>query len=108
MVRRGKIYNLGGGTDLASRQLAERILGLCGGAGWDSVTYVPDRPSNDIRYAMDWSKAATLGYQPAPDFDAGLAARGLVSGQPRPVGHRCCATRTPNEPRWRIVVNGSG
>ncbi|MFD4630325.1 dTDP-glucose 4,6-dehydratase [Streptomyces sp. NPDC058284] len=69
----GEIYNLGGGTDLTNKELTERILHLYG-ASWDLVTYVPDRKANDLRYAMDWSKAAsTLGYQPGRDLDEGLA-----------------------------------
>ncbi|WP_327421689.1 dTDP-glucose 4,6-dehydratase [Streptomyces sp. NBC_01230] len=69
----GEIYNIGGGTDLTNKELTGRLLELCG-AGWDAVTYVPDRKSNDIRYAMDWSKIADdLGYRPAWPFDDGLA-----------------------------------
>ncbi|WP_151775701.1 dTDP-glucose 4,6-dehydratase [Streptomyces abyssomicinicus] len=67
----GEVYNLGGGTDMTSKELTGELLKLCG-AGWDQVTYVPDRLSNDIRYAMDWSKIAALGYRPARDFVAGL------------------------------------
>jgi dTDP-glucose 4,6-dehydratase len=70
----GEIYNLGGGTDMTGTELTERLLRACG-AGWDVVDYVPDRRCNDIRYAMDWSKAANdLGYCPAWTFTDGLAA----------------------------------
>ncbi|MGW9436756.1 dTDP-glucose 4,6-dehydratase [Streptomyces sp. NPDC055607] len=68
----GEVYNLGGGTDLTGRQLAERVLEACG-ADWDRVDYIPDRPSNDLRYAMTWNKAARLGYHPRRAFDDGLA-----------------------------------
>ncbi|MCZ7458240.1 dTDP-glucose 4,6-dehydratase [Streptomyces sp. WMMC940] len=69
----GEIYNIGGGTDLTSKELTGIILRLCG-ADWDSVTYIPDRQSNDIRYAMDWSKIADgLGYRPVRDLEDGLA-----------------------------------
>ncbi|WP_030548440.1 dTDP-glucose 4,6-dehydratase [Streptomyces albus] len=69
----GEAYNIGGGTDLTNRELTGRILTACG-ADWDAVTYVPDRRSNDIRYAMDWSKIAhDLGYQPQRDFETGVA-----------------------------------
>nr|BFD88470.1 dTDP-glucose 4,6-dehydratase [Streptomyces sp. Xyl84] len=67
----GEVYNVGGGTDMSSRDLTGELLRICG-ADWDSVTYIPDRLSNDLRYAMDWSKLAGLGYQPAHDFQAGL------------------------------------
>ncbi|MEU0234042.1 MULTISPECIES: dTDP-glucose 4,6-dehydratase [unclassified Streptomyces] len=68
----GEVYNLGGGTDLTGRQLAEHVLEACG-AGWDRVDYIPDRPSNDLRYAMTWDKAARLGYRPRRVFEEGLA-----------------------------------
>ncbi|MGW2650888.1 dTDP-glucose 4,6-dehydratase [Streptomyces sp. NPDC001393] len=67
----GEIYNIGGGTDLSSKELTRELLRICG-ADWDSVTYIPDRLSNDLRYAMDWSKIAALGYQSGRDFQAGL------------------------------------
>lgn len=68
----GEIYNIGGGRDLANRELTELILQACG-ADWGSVTYVPDRRSNDIRYAMNWSKIAdSLGYRPAWTLEDGL------------------------------------
>ncbi|GAA1500778.1 dTDP-glucose 4,6-dehydratase [Kitasatospora kazusensis] len=69
----GEVYNIGGGTDLTNLKLTELLLGECG-AGWASVGYVADRRSNDIRYAMDWSKIAdSLGYQPARALEDGLA-----------------------------------
>ncbi|MFZ3555850.1 dTDP-glucose 4,6-dehydratase [Streptomyces sp. BH055] len=68
----GEIYNIGGGTDLTSTQLTDLLLDACG-ATWDSVTYVADRRSNDIRYAMDWSKVRGLGYEPVHCMEEGLA-----------------------------------
>ncbi|WP_030181080.1 dTDP-glucose 4,6-dehydratase [Streptomyces sp. NRRL S-813] len=67
----GQVYNVGGGTDMSSKDLTGELLRICG-ANWDRVEYVPDRLSNDLRYAMDWSKLAALGYRPARDFEAGL------------------------------------
>ncbi|MEV6796512.1 dTDP-glucose 4,6-dehydratase [Streptomyces sp. NPDC051320] len=68
----GEIYNIGGGTDLSGRDLTSELLRICD-ASWDSVTYIPDRPSNDLRYSMDWTKIADhLGYQPTHDFATGL------------------------------------
>ncbi|MFE3884537.1 dTDP-glucose 4,6-dehydratase [Streptomyces lydicus] len=69
----GEVYNIGGGTDLTNRELTAELLGLCG-ADWDSVTYVPDRRANDIRYSMVWTKIADqLGYKPSRPFKDGLA-----------------------------------
>lgn len=69
----GEIYNIGGGTDLTTRELTEKLLRVCG-ADWDRVVYVQDRLANDIRYSMDWTKIAKgLGYRPVRDFEEGLA-----------------------------------
>ncbi|WP_316769030.1 dTDP-glucose 4,6-dehydratase [Streptomyces sasae] len=67
----GEVYNIGGGTDLSSKDLTGELLRICG-SDWDHVTYIPDRLSNDLRYAMNWGKVAALGYQPVRDFQAGL------------------------------------
>ncbi|GAA2767601.1 dTDP-glucose 4,6-dehydratase [Streptomyces paradoxus] len=68
----GEVYNIGGGTDFTSKELTGHLLRLCG-ADWDSVVYVPDRRSNDVRYSMTWDKLADLGYRPVRDFEEGLA-----------------------------------
>ncbi|MDY7091188.1 MAG: GDP-mannose 4,6-dehydratase, partial [Actinomycetota bacterium] len=69
----GEAYNLGDGTDLTTKQMTGLLLEAVG-AGWDRVDYVPDRRANDIRYAMDCTKARTdLGYRPTWDLQAGLA-----------------------------------
>ncbi|MFF7456646.1 dTDP-glucose 4,6-dehydratase [Kitasatospora sp. NPDC008115] len=67
----GEIYNIGGGTDLTSKELTGILLRMFD-AGWDRVRYIPDRASNDLRYAMDWSKTAALGYRPDRDLKDGL------------------------------------
>jgi dTDP-glucose 4,6-dehydratase len=68
----GEVYNIGDGTDLTTRELAERLLEACG-AGWESVQYIPDRQGNDLRYAMDSAKITSLGYRPVRDLGEGLA-----------------------------------
>ncbi|MFD7101958.1 dTDP-glucose 4,6-dehydratase [Streptomyces celluloflavus] len=71
--RPGEVYNLGGGTDLSSKELTDHLLRLCG-ATWDAVTYIPDRPANDVRYSIDWTKARDqLGYRPRHHLGDGLA-----------------------------------
>lgn len=68
----GEIDNIGGRTDLTSRDLTGELLRICG-ADWDAVTYIPDRRCNDLRYAMDWTKIADqLGYRPTHDLATGL------------------------------------
>lgn len=68
----GEVYNLAGGTDLTGRELAVKLLALCG-KGWDSVACIPDRQANDLRYSMVWDKIAALGFRPVRDLDEGLA-----------------------------------
>ncbi|MFE5582422.1 dTDP-glucose 4,6-dehydratase [Kitasatospora sp. NPDC056531] len=68
----GEAYNIGGGTDLTTIELTGMLLRETG-ACWNQVTYVPDRAANDIRYSMDWSKLAQLGYKPQQDLAAGIA-----------------------------------
>ncbi|MFF4083390.1 dTDP-glucose 4,6-dehydratase [Streptomyces sp. NPDC001777] len=69
----GEVYNLGGGTDLSNTELTGHLLNICG-ATWDAVTYIPDRPANDVRYSIDSSKAGDqLGYRPDRCLEDGLA-----------------------------------
>jgi dTDP-glucose 4,6-dehydratase len=72
--RTGEFYNIGGGTELTNRDLTARLLGACG-RDWSAVTPVEDRKGHDRRYSLDDTKIREeLGYAPATDFDAGLAA----------------------------------
>ncbi|WP_415939927.1 dTDP-glucose 4,6-dehydratase [Streptomyces sp. 039-1] len=103
----GEIYNVGGGTDLTTRDLTRHLLALCG-ADTSAVTYIPDRKSNDIRYAMDWSKIANdLGYRPTWSLTDGLAetvdwyrthperwSTGEEDAAPAPAPAPCTATKT--------------
>jgi len=79
----GETYAFGGGAELANIDVVHAIcdtldarLGvLPDGARRKLVSYVPDRPGHDFRYAIDAAKAqADLGWRPALDFAAGLAA----------------------------------
>ena len=37
------------------------------------ITFVTDRPGHDLRYAIDWTRAATeLDYRPTRDLESGL------------------------------------
>ncbi|MFS7875179.1 dTDP-glucose 4,6-dehydratase [Streptomyces asiaticus] len=69
----GEVYNIGGGTELANRELTERILELLG-ADWSMVRKVPDRKGHDRRYSLDITKiSGELGYRPAVSLEEGLA-----------------------------------
>jgi dTDP-glucose 4,6-dehydratase len=71
--RAGEIYNIGGGTELANKELTALILVTCG-ARWDtSVMYVEDRKGHDQRYSVDWTKIREeLGYEPRVKLEQGL------------------------------------
>ncbi len=87
----GERYNLGGGAertnleivsalcDLLEREApaaANRALAARGLSSYHQLrTFVADRPGHDRRYAIDASKIERqLGWRPAHDFEAGLAA----------------------------------
>src|SRR4051795_1184922 len=72
--RAGEIYNIGGGVELANRELTERLLAACG-RDWDGfVDYVEDRKGHDRRYSLSDDKIrAELGYEPRMAFEQGLA-----------------------------------
>ncbi|ANB10357.1 dTDP-glucose 4,6-dehydratase [Streptomyces ambofaciens] len=69
----GEVYNIGGGTELANRDLTERLLRMVG-ADWSMVENVADRKGHDRRYSVDIAKISTeLGYRPRVSFEEGLA-----------------------------------
>ncbi|MFH8568030.1 dTDP-glucose 4,6-dehydratase [Streptomyces sp. NPDC017993] len=68
----GRVYNIGGGTEVTNKELTGLLLAACA-ADWDSVEYVADRKGHDRRYSVDWSRIRDeLGYRPRKDFTAGL------------------------------------
>ncbi|MEK7832670.1 MAG: dTDP-glucose 4,6-dehydratase [Acidobacteriota bacterium] len=86
----GGKYNIGGGNERTNLQIVDRIcdeverilpaaenpaLGALGKASYHELKkFVADRPGHDKRYAIDAGKIrAELGWQPAYDFEAGLA-----------------------------------
>ncbi len=68
----GTLYNIGGGTELSNRELAEKIVALVGVSD-DLIAFVPDRPGHDFRYGVSADRLRALGWSPAIAFDDGLA-----------------------------------
>ena len=70
----GEVYNIAGETELSNIDLLHRILTLLGGGAElkELITYVPDRPGHDFRYAMDGSKIKALGWRPIWTMEEGL------------------------------------
>jgi dTDP-glucose 4,6-dehydratase len=75
VLRRGataQIYNVSSGNEVSNLELTRRILAAFG-AGDEMIEYVADRPGHDWRYALDATKVRELGWEPAHDFESGLA-----------------------------------
>jgi len=78
--RVGEHYNIGGDNEWPNLRIVERICDLIdeyrpdlGGDSRRLITFVPDRPGHDRRYAVDASKIRReLGWRPAHDFEHGL------------------------------------
>ena len=69
----GEVYNVGGGNEVANRDLTARILVELGKP--DSlIRPVADRPGHDRRYCLDSSKLSGLGWTPRTPFAEGLSA----------------------------------
>ncbi|MEQ1898891.1 MAG: dTDP-glucose 4,6-dehydratase [Vicinamibacterales bacterium] len=67
----GEVYNVGGGNEVANRDLTARILAELGKP--DSlIRPVADRPGHDRRYCLDTTKLAGLGWTPRTPFAEGL------------------------------------
>jgi dTDP-glucose 4,6-dehydratase len=90
-ARLGEKYNIGGGAERTNLQVVDALceqLEVClpaarnpalsaqGIASYKALeSFVSDRPGHDRRYAIDSSKIrGELGWRPAHDFDAGIAA----------------------------------
>ncbi len=104
--RPGRVYHLGGGTELSNRELTLRLLAACG-AFEDRITLVPDRKGHDHRYALDWTRSRTeLGYRPVHAFPQGLAAtvewyRGHPGWREQGAGER--RSQEPRSPEQRSL-----
>jgi dTDP-glucose 4,6-dehydratase len=70
----GQFYNIGGGRELSNRELTEKLLDATG-RDWSYVQEIvdPRGGGHDLRYSVDYSKTAALGYAPRVGFEEGLA-----------------------------------
>lgn len=67
----GEIYNIGSETELENIEIIGKILKMVNKSK-DLIINVNDRPGNDLRYSMDFSKIVKLGFKPEVDIDSGL------------------------------------
>ncbi|UYG06246.1 dTDP-glucose 4,6-dehydratase [Halomonas sp. M4R1S46] len=77
--RLGETYNVGGNNEKTNIEVVEAICSALGelvprcGDCQGLITYVPDRPGHDRRYAIDSTKIKTeLGWEPSEDFNSGI------------------------------------
>jgi dTDP-glucose 4,6-dehydratase len=77
--RPGETYNIGGGNQPFNIDLVQELCSIldvlkpASRSYKDLITYVPDRPGHDRRYAMDITKIRNeLGWVPKHDIETGL------------------------------------
>lgn len=66
----GETYNITTGYSLTNRQVIEEIAAKLNTPA--NFLNVPDRPGNDLRYAMTSAKLRLLGWRPEETFSTGL------------------------------------
>jgi dTDP-glucose 4,6-dehydratase len=111
----GETYNVAGGTQWKNIDIVQLLCTLMdeafstdrtlalrfpespsarGKASRELVTFVPDRPGHDHRYALDSTKIERdLGFSPLESFETGI--------------RKTLAWYLANEPWWRAVMNGT-
>jgi dTDP-glucose 4,6-dehydratase len=78
--RPGETYNIGGRNEIRNLEVVRTLCALldelrprAAGSHADLISFVPDRPGHDRRYAIDASKIEReLGWRPEVDFAEGL------------------------------------
>ena len=78
--RIGETYNVGGRNERTNLEVVHAICDIlddlqprASGIYRDLITFVPDRPGHDQRYAIDATKLETeLGWHAQEDFDSGI------------------------------------
>ncbi len=69
----GEVYNIGGCNEKRNLDLVQLLVDELGKSR-DLITFVPDRPGHDRRYAIDAGKISReLGWRPTVTFAAGMA-----------------------------------
>jgi dTDP-glucose 4,6-dehydratase len=76
----GETYNVGGHNERTNLEVVETICRIldelkpkASGSYRDQISFVPDRPGHDQRYAIDAGKLCrSLGWKPEENFDSGI------------------------------------
>jgi len=68
----GSVYNVGGNNEYTNLEITKILLSAMG-KNEDLISFVPDRPGHDKRYAIDASKIRDeLGWTPKVRFEEGI------------------------------------
>ncbi|MDD2693556.1 MAG: dTDP-glucose 4,6-dehydratase [Candidatus Gracilibacteria bacterium] len=71
-AERSSIYNVGGNNEYTNLEITKILLGAMGKSE-DLISFVPDRPGHDKRYAIDATKIKNeLGWAPKVKFEEGI------------------------------------
>lgn len=70
----GRIYNIGGDNERSNISVAKDLIKIMGLQDREEalITYVPDRAFNDLRYTIDNSELAKLGWKEQVHWEEGL------------------------------------
>jgi dTDP-glucose 4,6-dehydratase len=68
----GEVYNIGTGQERRNIEVVRFILRHLGKPE-SLLRFVADRPAHDRRYAVNWDKLRSLGWEPIYEFEAALA-----------------------------------
>jgi len=58
----GSCYNIGSAEGYTNLEMARMLCDVIGMNADEHITFVEDRPFNDARYALDWSRIDALGW----------------------------------------------
>ena len=87
----GRVYNIGADCERSNLELVETLLDVLG-KPHSLISFVPDRPGHDYRYAVDPAAAENLGWERKWTFEEGLA--------------ETCKWYVENEDWWRKIKRG--
>ena len=98
----GRSYNIGGENERSNLELVQTLCAIlddmrpkASGSYTDQITFVPDRPGHDARYAIDPSRIRReLGWRPSVSVEEGL--------------RRTVAWYLANEAWWRPLQHRKG
>mmetsp|Transcript_7495 Transcript_7495/g.31012 ORF Transcript_7495/g.31012 Transcript_7495/m.31012 type:complete len:356 (+) Transcript_7495:62-1129(+) len=71
----GKVYNIGGSNEVSNIDVAKTLIKVMGleDRRDQLISFVPDRAFNDLRYTIDNTALAKLGWQEQVSWEEGLA-----------------------------------